>query len=119
MEQNKETPESILAENQALAEKLKAPVFELDAVCSWLLVNVRKANFIAGRITGDSFEWHGQLRENLENGGCSIEEVNTYCDIVSGYMSEIVKEAQKALRVSNEIFDIWKAASVGGNRHDK
>lgn len=119
MEQNKETPETILAENQALAERLEAPVFELDEVCNWLLINVRKANFIARRITGDSFEWHGQLRENLENGGCSLEEVEIYCDIVRDYISEIYTQSQSMQELSDKIFGICKSARVGGNRHDK
>lgn len=119
MEQNKETPESILAENQALTERLKAPVLELDEVCNWLLINVRKANFIAERTTGDSFEWCGQLRENLDNGGCSINEVSTYCDIVREYMFEIYAQSQIIQELSDKISGIWKAASVGGNHHDK
>lgn len=119
MEQNKETPETILAENQALAERLEAPVFELDEVCNWLLINARKANFIAGRTTEDSFEWCGQPRENPENGGCSIDEVSAYCDIVREYMFEIYAQSQIIQELSDKIFGLWKAASVGGNHHDK
>lgn len=118
MEQNKETPESILAEDQALVERLKAPVFELDNVCNWLLTNTRRANFISGCITSESLRKCRLTGSSLKKE-YTIEQVEEYCDIVSDFMDEIFTQSQNVVELSDKIFDIWSAANLGGNHHDK